>query len=68
MRLSKKLKRENPNYVGSFKSSEVERMAEVFDMVRGMRTAINAKGYNAKSVVIPRMTGTRVDLYIEEEV
>lgn len=67
MRLLKNLKKENRNYIGSYRSTEVERMSEVFDMVRGMKSAINERGYSSKSVVVPRINGTRVDLYIEEE-
>jgi hypothetical protein len=67
MNLSKKLKKQNPNYIGTYRKSEVERMSEVFDMVRGMRSAMTEKGFESRSVVVPKFRGSVVDLYIEEE-
>jgi hypothetical protein len=69
MNLSKKLKKLNPNYVGTYRKSEVERISEVFDMVRDMKSAIEAQGYKSpKSLVVPRFRGNVVDLYIEDDV
>lgn len=69
MHLSKRLKRENPNYVGSYAKSEVEKISEVFGMVSAMRSAVEAKGYKNRSVVVTRPRGkTTVDLYIEDEI
>lgn len=68
MRLSNTMKEKNPNYVGSFRKSEVERMSEVFNMVSSMRSAVEAKGYKNRSVVVTKPRGNMIDLYIEEEI
>lgn len=68
MNLSSKMKSKNPNYIGSYRKGEVERISEVFDMVRNMKHAIESQGYaKVKSTVVPKFRGSVVDLYIEDE-
>jgi hypothetical protein len=68
MIISKKLREKSNDYVGSFRKSEVERMSQVFDMVRNMKTSIEERGYNVPRVrVVRKARGNMVDLYIEDE-
>ncbi len=47
MKLNHDMKKADPSYVGSYRKSEIEKVAEVFDMVSQLNREIELAGYKA---------------------
>lgn len=68
MNLSRKMKAKNPNYIGTFDKSEVEKVAEIYAMVRNMQDSVKSKGYSSKTHrVVTSLRGKYIDMFVEQE-